>query len=329
MRLTDSMNRAHPLPTELQNRPFAVAEATRLGVSASRLRATDLVAPTRGVRAVRAAVPPLPEHETASERMERLRKDLLRRIEEVAPALTRRQFVSHESGLALLDTPLPYTEADKRLLHVSTRRPAAKPRRDGVVGHRLQQRTPSRWTVRGIPIENPARLWRQIGGLWKLDEVIASGDFLVLPRRRLATIEELRQEVEIAGDVTSGVLTRALEEIRVGSETAEETHLRLLLTRHGLPWPELNIDLRAPDGRFVARLDIAYPRYHVAVEHDGRTHAFDEKQFARDADRWDDIRSQGWRHVCILSHHLRPDERVAVAKVTEALIENGWRPGQR
>lgn len=261
--------------------------------------------------------------------MERLRKELLRRTEQVAPALTGHQFVSHDTGLALLGVPLPYTEEDERALHVSARRPAAKPRREGVVGHRLQERRPARWKVQGVPIEHPARLWRQAGSLWQLDDLVAAGDFLVLPRRRLATIEELRREVEYAGDVTGGVLTRALDEIRVGAETAEETYLRLLLTRNGLPHPELNIDLRTPEGRFVARLDLAYPRYRVAVEHDGRTHAFDENQFARDADRWDDIRALGWRHVRILSHHLRPDEGVAVAKVREALIEGGWRPDLR
>jgi very-short-patch-repair endonuclease len=260
--------------------------------------------------------------------MERLRKDLLLRTALIAPALTGQQFVSHETGLALLGAPLPYTDDDERALHVSARRPAAKPRRDGVVGHRLQQRPSATGAVRGIPVEHPARLWRQIATMWEIDDIIAAGDFLVLPRRRLATIDELRHEVDSVGDVTGGLLTCALGEIRVGAETAEETRLRLLLIRNGLPEPELNIELRTPTGRFVARLDLAYPRYRVAVEHDGRTHAFDEKQFARDADRWDDIRSLGWRHVRILSHHLRPDDSVAVARVTQALLESGWRPGR-
>jgi hypothetical protein len=93
------------------------------------------------------------------------------------------------------------------------------------------------------------------------------------------------------------------------------------------PEPKLNLSISAPDGRFVARLDLAYPRYRVAVESDGRIHAFDEAQFARDADRWDDIRAAGWTLVRILSHHLRPDPQIAIDKVTEALWAAGWRPG--
>ena len=72
---------------------------------------------------------------------------------------------------------------------------------------------------------------------------------------------------------------------------------------------------------------MAYRRYRVGVEHDGRTHAFDETQFARDSDRWDAITSLGWRVVRILSHHLHPDPGVAVRRVADALVDAGWRPG--
>ncbi|MEU1972310.1 hypothetical protein ABZ477_11675 [Microbacterium sp. NPDC019599] len=260
--------------------------------------------------------------------MERLRDELLMRVDHVAPALTPEQFVSHETGLALFGAPLPFTRAAERHLHVSARHPDGKPRRTGVVGHRLQLREPARQIVNGIPTEHPARLWRQAAWAWDLDDVIAAAEFLVLPARRLLTVADLRREVIEGGDIRGRLLARALEEIRVGSETAEETRLRLALTRASLPEPELNWELRASSGRFVARLDLAYPRYRVAVEHDGRTHAFDDVQFARDADRWDAIRGLGWTHVRILSHHLHPDPQPAIDKATDALLSAGWRPGR-
>lgn len=222
---------------------------------------------------------------------------------------------------------MPFTTAKARELHISARRPAGQPRRRGAVGHRLQVREPAPWTAGGLPIEHPARLWRQVGDVWDLDDLIAAGDFLVCPRRSLISLDELRDEVRIAGDKTRGKLTRALAEIRAGAETAEETKLRLRLVRGGLPEPELNWTLRSSDGGFVARLDLAYPKYRVGIEHDGRTHAFDEAQFARDADRWDDIREQEWVHVRILSHHMRPDPTVAFRKVAAALVAAGWIPG--
>lgn len=44
------MHRATPLPPQLADRPFRVAEALALGVTAKRLRSDDLWAPFRGVR---------------------------------------------------------------------------------------------------------------------------------------------------------------------------------------------------------------------------------------------------------------------------------------
>lgn len=293
------------------------------GVTASRLRARDLLLPTRGVRVPRSATIATP----VVNRQERLRADLLARAAAVAPALTPDQFFSHGTALALLGVPLPYLRDQSWELHVSARRPAGQPRRDGIAGHRLQARAPSRGTARGLPIEHPARAWRQAASTWELDDLIAAADHLVCPRHRIVTPAELRAEIVEAGDLRGHLLARALAEVRVGAETAEETHLRLLLGRAGLPEPSLNLDLRDELGRFVARLDLAYTRFRVAVEHDGRTHAFDEQQFAKDADRWDAIRGQGWTHVRILSHHLRPDPRRALAKVTDALVTAGWRPG--
>lgn len=265
--------------------------------------------------------------ETAShsERLADLREDLVRRAREVAPAVTPAQFFSHSTGLALLGAPLPFRRDGAHPLHLSVRRPAPQPRRTGVVGHRLQDRPGGRWIADGLPIDHPARLWRQAAGGWDVDDIIAAGDFLICPRHRLITLDDLWDEVRVVGDVSGRKLHRALDEIRAGAETAEETRLRLAITRAGLPEPALNHDLRTDAGRFVARLDLAYPRYRVGVEHDGRVHAFDEKQFARDADRWDDIRREGWTHVRILSHHLRPDPARAVQKVAEALLAAGWR----
>lgn len=321
------MPRARPLPADLDERGFTVAAARAAGVSMSRLRAQDLDAPTRGVRASSREPIARVAGETPSQRMDQLRQDMFRRAALIGLVLTPHQFFSHETGLGLAGVPLPYTTAAERAIHVSARRPAAKPRRAGVIGHRLQARQPAPWRARGLPIEHPARMWRQTAATWDLDDLIAAGDHLVSPRRSLATLDELRREVDDAGDLHGRVLSRALAEIRIGSETAEETKLRLCLVRAGLPEPKLNLSISAPDGRFVARLDLAYPRYRVAVESDGRIHAFDEAQFARDADRWDDIRAAGWTLVRILSHHLRPDPQIAIDKVTEALWAAGWRPG--
>jgi len=257
--------------------------------------------------------------------MERLREELLERARAFAPALTPAQFYSHATGLALLDAPLPYARHDRLDLHVSVRRPHPQPQRHGVIGHRLQQRESARWTARGLPIEHPARMWRQAAQTLSLDDLIAAGDHLVHPRNRLVTLDDLRDEVDESGDVRA-LLRQALREIRLGAESARETALRLALTRAGLPEPELNWELHDEHGRFIARLDLAYPQFRVASEYDGRQHA-EPQQFVRDADRWDEIRAHDWHLVRVLSHHLHPDPRPAIRKVADALVAAGWRPG--
>ena len=97
--------------------------------------------------------------------------------------------------------------------------------------------------------------------------------------------------------------------------------------RAGLPEPEVNWVLRDGSGARVAELDLAYPRWRVAPEYDGRVHADNPAQFAKDADRWDLIRALGWDHVRVLNHHLRERGRPAVTKVRDALLRAGWRPG--
>ena len=72
-------------------------------------------------------------------------------------------------------------------------------------------------------------------------------------------------------------------------------------------------------------LDLAYIRWRLDVEYDGRQHAEDAEQYRRDVQRRVDVRSQGWEEVQILKHHMRDDGRQAVAIVRAALVRAGWR----
>jgi hypothetical protein len=253
--------------------------------------------------------------------------DLAGRCADYAPRMSDGQFFSHETALVLWGAPapgFPYTPA----VHVSTHRPAYPPRLPGIGRHRLQTREDA--SIRhplGFFVEHPVRAWRQCGTLWGLDDLVAAADFLVSGGRPLATIEDLRHEVATMGDTGRGLLTRALALVRPGPRSPQETALRLVLVRAGLPEPEVAWNLHDDHGRFVAELDLAYPRWRVGPEYDGRPHAEDDRQFAKDADRWAAIRRCGWDHVRILKHHMRADGRIAVALVREALEKAGWRPG--
>lgn len=303
----------HPrrLPPELPVR-FHVADAVAMGVSRGRLVRADLRTPFHGVRASDGGID---------------RASLLAACLDYLPRIRPWQFFSHETALFLAGAPMPEWP-HVPALHVAAHRPAREPRAVGVRGHRLQLREPA--TLRdanGLPFEHPVRAWRQAATLWRLDDLIAAADFLVSGETPFATIGELRAEIEDMGDVRRGILRRALVFVRPGVRSPRETKLRLRIVRAGLPEPEINWILRDRSGRRVAEVDLAYPIWRVAPEYDGRVHADDPEQFARDADRWDRIRAEGWDHVRILNHHMRGSGDQAVRKVRDALMRAGWRPG--
>jgi hypothetical protein len=306
-RQSSGMPRRSDLPPKLSSGPFSVQDAIAAGVTAGRLDAKDLVIPFRGVRDRRGTNP----------------RTLLEACEQYAPRLKPWQFFSHEAALALHGSPTPrypYRVA----VHVSAHRPAREPRLTGISGHRLQTRDDASGIVAGIRVENVVRAWRQTATLWPIDDLVAAGDFIV-GRGRLASLEELRAEVRSMGGRGTAPLERALLDIRPGSASSEETRLRLALLRAGLPQPELNWDLRDAAGRLIAVLDLAFIRWRLDVEYDGRQHAEDAAQYRRDVQRRADVRNAGWDEVQILKHHLRGDGSEAVAIVRAALVRAGWR----
>lgn len=289
---------------------FSVRDAVATGRSRFALRRVGMRVPYTGVRSL-AVRPPL--------------TDLRGRAAEYAPRLHEGQFFSHETALGLLGAPLPaYPWVPG--IHVSAHRPQREPRVRGIRGHRLQTRERAvSFTSEGWPVEHPVRAWRQCATLWSIDDLVAAADFLLTDAHPRVEVEDLRAEIERMGDTAGRALARALAQSRRGPRSPAETRLRLVLARNGLPAPEISWVLRDARGAFVAELDLAYPDWRIAAEYDGRVHAEDVRQFARDADRWDAIRACGWQHVRILAHHMRENGRPAVRKVREALRRAGWR----
>lgn len=303
MRCGRGMHR-QPLPHELGT-AFTVREARALGVARDRLTALDLRAPFHGVRA----------------RVDTAADDVLARCRIYEPRLTSAQFFSHTTAAALWGLPLP--TVDSTSLHVSTRPPGREPRTRGVRGHRLDLPIEHLTLRHGLPVPTPAETWAQLGALHRVDDLVAVGDAILT--RRLAERADLEEAAQRLARRGMSGFREALPLLRAGAESPRETIVRLILERAGLPEPELNRDLRDEEGRFVARLDLAYPAYRVAVEYDGRQHA-ELAQFRRDADRWPAIAAQGWLLVRVVDHHLEDPTRSVVAPVDRALRSRGWRP---
>ena len=97
----------------------------------------------------------------------------------------------------------------------------------------------------------------------------------------------------------------------------QETRLRLLLHASRLPRPVAQHTVLDAAGRFVARVDFAWPDRRVAVEYEGRWHGRPQ-QVASDRARLNRLTAAGWRVVFVTAEDLRDPDRV-VARVAAAL----------
>ncbi|MGY1857072.1 endonuclease domain-containing protein [Modestobacter sp. SYSU DS0290] len=100
------------------------------------------------------------------------------------------------------------------------------------------------------------------------------------------------------------------------AESPQETRLRLFLAAHGLPAPVSQFEVRVA-GRFVARVDFAWPERRVALEYDGAWHA-EPGQFGRDRQRLTALAAAGWRVLFVTAVDLRRPV-LLLARLADAL----------
>jgi len=112
-------------------------------------------------------------------------------------------------------------------------------------------------------------------------------------------------------------LRSALELVDPGAESPQETRLRLLLVRSGLPRPVTQIRV----GR--RRIDMGYPEWLVGVEYDGEQHWTDPQEYANDIERLEFLAAQGWIIVRVSARQLRYDPQGVVERVRRALTQAG------
>jgi hypothetical protein len=195
----------------------------------------------------------------------------------------------------------------------------------GIVVHTGAIRDDESCEVRGISCTTAARTAYDLGrrcpftlGLVRVDAVLAAtavsvADVAAIMRRNPGArhIRRLRSILEIADG---------------GAESPQESRLRLLLIRAGLPRPVTQIPIRNAAGRVVRRIDMGWPEWKVGVEYDGAQHWTDPQQYAGDIDRLEFFADLGWRMVRVSANHLRYQADGIVGRAVAALQAAG-RPG--
>ncbi|WP_433874958.1 hypothetical protein [Sinomonas atrocyanea] len=278
-----------PLPEPLRGRSFSLEEARALGASRSRLRASDLVIPTRGVRVPWDAAP--------------------------SPEATVRPLLDViAGGVASFTTaarvwqfPLPLAFQDDFSVHVTRLPGRSRTERPGVVCHRMKLGPEDVVDFHGLAVTSPLRTWLDLSGVLFRDDLVAIGDHLVCahppdfprPREPLFSIEDITEFLDRKHRVRGLPAAReALALVRVGADSVPETKLRLAVVDAGLPEPSLNHVIRRADGRAVAWPDQAFVEERVALQYDGGHHRSADQQ-ANDNWRNRAVTDEDWDNVVV------------------------------
>lgn len=176
--------------------------------------------------------------------------------------------------------------------------------------------------IGAVPVTSPART------LLDLAEVLAEDRLQLLAwdgARRHHELPEQLAAVLVAHPRRAG--TPALRRIAAGLRpdlAAAESPLEVLglfeLGRLRMAPPALQHTVRDHDGRFVARVDAAWPALRIAVEFDGASHHDTPAARARDAARLARLQALGWTVVVLRHADLQaPDSSAAIRQLRTLL----------
>lgn len=192
----------------------------------------------------------------------------------------------------------------------------------GIVAHRYELADDEVETVAGFLVTTPARTAFDLGRRLPFEEAVVVID--ALSQATGLAVADIVQVVERhpgARGVTD--LRKALEHIDGGAESPQESRTRLLLIQDGLPRPETQITVRGPDGMVIARADLGWREWQVAVEYDGEQHWSDRRQRSWDIDRLEFLHALGWAVIRVSAELLHDRPWVILERVRLALRAAG------
>ncbi|WP_300343720.1 hypothetical protein [Nesterenkonia sp.] len=313
-RFSRRRSRDYPLPAQGMRYPELTAALPRRDIQHA-VRGGELLTPGRDLY--------IPAPESEAERHVATLQALCRGTEHL---------VSHHTAAALWgmvsrEVSAPY--------HVTSPAASARIRRPGlVISHRSDVPAADRTMLAGLPITTPARTWIDVALTCPELEAVVLADRC---RRRgraeynedprpLADSSELEAALRRRGRPRGiAQVRRALELSRDGVDSPQETRLRLLMRRAGLPEPEVNVWICDEHGQRAVQPDLSIRQYRVAIQYEGWEYHTAPEQMARDVRRQERTEALGWTEVRITRDHMRNGGAEAVQKIRRALRQRGWR----
>lgn len=162
--------------------------------------------------------------------------------------------------------------------------------------------------IAGIPTTSVEQTLMGLGAVVDSDVVEMAVDRAL--SKKMTTVAQLRSFVDRKGKRGRngvGVLRevmRGLDPLAGLPESAMETKLKQLLRRNGLPMPKFQYEIWH-EGRFVARVDAAYPEHRIAIEYDSYEHHMGRLAIERDSERRARLSRLRWETVTFTAAALR------------------------
>jgi very-short-patch-repair endonuclease len=193
-----------------------------------------------------------------------------------------------------------------------SRRPAAQ----GIINRSYTFADDEVRTVAGLRCTTPARTAYDLGRLLPLPMGVIRVDALLnATGERVAAVEDIASRYPGARNIRR--LRKTLELVDAGAESPQESRVRLLLVRAGLPRPVTQI----PVGR--RRIDMGWPDAMVGVEYDGEQHFTSPDDYANDIERLEFLAANGWLIVRVSSTQLRYRKGDIISRVVAARRAHG------
>lgn len=228
------------------------------------------------------------------------------------------------TALALHRLPLPRTVSPDDPLHVRCREAGQRVAVQGIrstVGP--VPRLKGEATVGRLRVITPAQAWLIVAAdpRVRLDDLVVLSDAIAARREGLAALRTA--VVKAQGRRGVQRVRRALDLVRTGVDSPQETRTRLLLVRAGIPEPVCGRDVFVDEGMtWVSRPDLSWPLVKVALEYDGGTHD-EARQRTKDAARNELMADFGWRVLVVTPDDLRYRRQPLVHRVESTLRARG------
>jgi hypothetical protein len=300
------MRKSEPLPEGLAKTGFRVEDGRAAGLTRKRLFSGDLQRPFHGMRT---AGVDLGDH--------------LQRCRAAVSVLPAGAFFSHRSAAVIHRLPVSWPQLPERP-EVGVFEPCRPPDIAGIDAHQLTW-SGQRWdVVDGLRVIGAEDAWAQLSSLLTVPDLVVIGDYLVTGSEPYSGLPPLcnRERLEAAvkrHGRRRGVqsLRLALDLVRYGSLSPQESRLRLALLDAGLPEPQLNYRVQDA-GRTIAMIDLAYPLHRVAIEYLGDHHRTERATYHDDIHRRELLVDRGWSPIYVTAaddlHHAALRTRRALLR---------------